>query len=189
MAINLTHNSRLYCNNSLLSQALKLLLLKKEIVVTIESTTDTPKTGTSLPAFTHNHFLVYGETTLLEFISEFFPDPRTLPLDPTSRAIHRMLIQTALKDLYPLCDKDHEDLIPTLNESAQALSNHNYFLNNQIYTIDCVLAPVIWRVMSKPGLHPAFITYTHRLRKFFDNKTEEQKVILETNHTEYTQWA
>lgn len=188
MALNLTHTSTLYITeNSLISKALELLLLKKEVVVRI-SYEDVPAPDATAPAFVHNNFLVFGPMNTLEFLIEFFPEPRTFPNDPTSRAIHRMLFTAIIDQLYPLCNTPAE-LIPKLNELESGLQDTNYFLNNNIYAVDCLLAPLLSRALGYTGLSPRLVRYATRLDAFFWERKQAHKQAYKQLKVDNPSWT
>ena len=188
MAINLKHSSTLYVNHfDPITKALELLLIKKEVIVTL-SYDPVPAANVHAPAFTHNKFLVFGPLNTLEFLIDFFPEPRAFPNDPTNRAIHRMVITDILDNMYPLYDTNLEELSRKLNASVTAITDTDFFLNNSVYAIDCLLAPLLCKCLPTNNLAPELIRYTMRLEEFFEKKKRAQEIYEIQQRAEYSSW-
>lgn len=169
MAIDLRDSSTLYTrDNCLFGQALKLLLQHKGMLVQHAPCLPDAVSHCELPAFVHNKFLVSGRIALFEFLCERFPDPAVMPLDPTNRAIHRMVIVRIVSNWYILAKENADNtLIQQINESKSAISSTKYFLSKTLGAIDIFLFPLLIKYIDNPALHPTFKNYALRLQNKF----------------------
>ncbi|RIZ65504.1 MAG: stringent starvation protein A [Methylococcales bacterium] len=114
--------------------------------------------GTS-PTLIERDLVLYDSRIIMEYLDERFPHPPLHQMDPVSRANARMLIKRIDQEWYQLLD---EILFSGEKKSARAkkllresiLSNEPifaarpYFMNDEFSLIDCVTAPLLWRLPS-----------------------------------------
>jgi RNA polymerase-associated protein len=114
--------------------------------------------GTS-PTLIERDLVLYDSRIIMEYLDERFPHPPLHQMDPVSRANARMLIKRIDQDWYQLLD---EILFSGEKKSARAkkllresilsaepiFAAHPYFMNDEFSLIDCVIAPLLWRLPS-----------------------------------------
>ena len=98
--------------------------------------------------------VLYEEQIIMEYLDERFPHPPLMPVDPVSRANNRLFRYRIKRDIYGLIDRLGEG---TSDESRRELRDHltavspmflhkPYFMSDEFSLVDCLLAPVLWRL-------------------------------------------
>ena len=101
--------------------------------------------------------VLYDAQIIMEYLDERFPHPPLMPVDPVSRAGNRQLRFRVIKDLYSLLeDIEGEDetaaanarknMRDNLTAIAPAFAQKPYFMSDDYTLIDCLLAPLLWRI-------------------------------------------
>ena len=101
--------------------------------------------------------VLYDAQIIMEYLDERFPHPPLMPVDPVSRASNRQLRFRVMKDLYSLLDDIEGDdetaatsakknLHDNLTAIAPAFIQKPYFMSDDYTLIDCLLAPLLWRL-------------------------------------------
>ena len=101
--------------------------------------------------------VLYDAQIIMEYLDERFPHPPLMPVDPVSRASNRQVRFRVFNDLYSLLDDiEGEDQIAaanaiknmrdTLTAIAPAFVHKPYFMSDEYTLIDCLLAPLLWRI-------------------------------------------
>ncbi len=114
--------------------------------------------GTS-PTFVERDLVLYDSRIIMEYLDERFPHPPLHQMDPVSRANARMIIKRIDQDWYG----QYEEILISgekkslrarkmLKESimsAEAIfAARPYFMSDEFSLIDCVVAPLLWRMPS-----------------------------------------
>ena len=114
--------------------------------------------GTS-PKFVERDLVLYDSRIIMEYLDERFPHPPLHQMDPVSRANARMIIKRIDQDWYG----QYEEILISgekkslrarkmLKESimsAEAIfAARPYFMSDEFSLIDCVVAPLLWRMPS-----------------------------------------
>lgn len=186
MAINLSHTSKFYVNSGdFFCEALEFILLKKGIIVDIKYD-NPPRKDLQPPTFIHNNFTVFGRWNVLEFLLDFFPEPRAFPDTPMDRATHRMLI----RNLVNLC-YDAPDLgivYKRINDLEYALTDTKYILNNHVYAIDCFIAPFLGMLTCGSHLTPRIQEYIWDLTEYFKDAVQDRAKYVKIQKAEEPSW-
>lgn len=114
--------------------------------------------GTS-PTLIERELVLYDSRIIMEYFDERFPHPPLHQMDPVSRATARMLIKRIDQDWYKLLDeittsgekksaKAKKALRDSLLAAAPVFADRPYFMSDEFSLIDCVLAPLLWRLPS-----------------------------------------
>lgn len=115
----------------------------------------------SLPTLVDRHLVLYEVKVIMEYLDERFPHPPLLPVYPVARAKCRLIMYRFARDFYSLMHqiqdvqtKKTQGKLELLQESLQSgfvgladvFSSSKYFLSNDFTLIDCVIAPLLWRL-------------------------------------------
>jgi stringent starvation protein A len=101
--------------------------------------------------------VLYDAEIIMEYLDERFPHPPLMPVDPVSRASNRQVRFRLMTDLYSLLDDlegDDENAAANARKSlrdhltaiAPAFTQKPYFMSDEYSLIDCLLAPLLWRI-------------------------------------------
>ena len=130
------------------------------------------------PTLVERDLVIYDARIIMEYLDERFPYPPLHQMDPVSRAKARMIIKRIDQDWYQLLDeiihsgeKKSARSKKLLKESLQAslpiFEETAYFMSNEYSLIDCVMAPLLWRLPSLgidiEALGSPIVDYAERL--------------------------
>ena len=101
--------------------------------------------------------VLYDAQIMMEYLDERYPHPPLMPVDPVSRANNRQLRYRVIRDLFSvLSDLDSSNDIAAANARktikdnllviAPIFAQHEYFMSDEYSLVDCVLAPILWRL-------------------------------------------
>ena len=112
----------------------------------------------SIPTLTDRELVIYDSGVIIEYLDERYPHPPLMPVSPVDRAKIRLalvsleadIVSTAIQLDAELGTKNENSLRKKLksmlNASLDLFSSNKYFLNDELTVIDCVLAPILWRL-------------------------------------------
>ena len=109
----------------------------------------------SVPTLIDRELVLYEARIIMEYLDERFPHPPLLPVYPVARAETRKMMHRIDNDWYQLIknitnDVDVETSRQHLLESLVSLepifADKPYFLSDEFSLLDCVLAPLLWRL-------------------------------------------
>ncbi|OGO90069.1 MAG: stringent starvation protein A [Coxiella sp. RIFCSPHIGHO2_12_FULL_42_15] len=110
----------------------------------------------TLPTLVDRELVLYNAQIIMEYLDERFPHPPLLPVYPVSRAKSRLMIYRIERDWYNLVNmierRDTEadaarlELKNALMTVIPVFSNSPYFLSEDFTLVDCVIAPLLWRL-------------------------------------------
>ena len=112
----------------------------------------------SLPTLTDRELVIYDSGVIIEYLDERYPHPPLMPVSPVDRAKIRLalvsleadIVSTAIELDAALGSRNENSLRKKLksmlNASLDLFSSNMYFLNDELTVIDCVLAPILWRL-------------------------------------------
>ena len=147
----------------------------------------------SIPTLTDRELVIYDSRVIIEYLDERYPHPPLMPVSPVDRAKIRLalvslesdIVSTAIELDGALGTKNENSLRKKLksmlNSSLDLFSETNYFLNDDFTVIDCVLAPILWRLgyfgISLGSEHKAITNYMERVfsRETFQNSLSEDE--------------
>jgi len=112
----------------------------------------------SLPTLIDRELVLYDSRVIVEYLDERYPHPPLMPVSPVDRAKLRLGLATLERDIVePAVALDN--VLGTRAENAhrkklksQILSSSDlfgfqrYFLSDEFTIVDCVLAPILWRL-------------------------------------------
>ena len=112
----------------------------------------------SIPTLTDRELVIYDSRVIIEYLDERYPHPPLMPVSPVDRAKIRLVLASLDADIVSSAiDLDgalgtknenslRKKLKSMLNASLDLFSQNKYFLNDELTVIDCVLAPILWRL-------------------------------------------
>ncbi len=131
------------------------------------------------PTLVDRDLALYDPRVICEYLDERFPHPPLMPIDPVSRAKSKLVISRIERDWYGLMHQleraDRRRRPPIRRQLAESLlagadvfdTGRQYFLSDDITMMDCVLAPVLWRLghygVELPAGASAVAAYAERL--------------------------
>ncbi len=148
-----------------IGHSVRIVLAEKDINVEINYVTDEQRPEelndlnpyNTLLTLIDRDLVLYDAQIIMEYLDERFPHPPLMPVDPVSRASNRQLRYRVITDLYSLLeDIEGEDaaaaasarknLKDNLTAIAPAFAQKPYFMSDDYTLIDCLLAPLLWRL-------------------------------------------
>ena len=191
----------------IMSHCARLVVQEKGVPAEIEyyDPTDPPEdllelnpNGTA-PTLVERDLVLYDARIIMEYLDERFPHPALHQMDPVARANARMLIKRIDQDWYPLLDeiqtlgdkknsKSKKMLKESLLAAAPVFEASSYFMSDDYSMIDCVMAPLLWRLPSVgidiPSLGKGITGYASRLfsrKAFQESLSVDEKSMIATN--------
>ena len=133
----------------------------------------------SLPTLVDRELALYEPNIMMEYLDERFPHPPLLPVYPVARAQSRLLMHRIQKDWCGCVDTildgsasaaeiegARKELRESLTATAPIFDEKPFFLNDEFTIVDCLVAPVLWRLgMMKVELKDKA---SHSLQKYKD---------------------
>ena len=156
----------LYSDNvNPVGHSVRIVLAEKDINVEVNYISDDDRPEelndlnpyNSLLTLVDRDLVLYDAQIIMEYLDERFPHPPLMPVDPVSRASNRQLRYRVINDLYSLIDEIEGDdaavaanakksLKDNLTAIAPAFAQKPYFMSDEYTLIDCLLAPLLWRL-------------------------------------------
>jgi RNA polymerase-associated protein len=109
----------------------------------------------SVPTLIDRDLVLYEARIIMEYLDERFPHPPLLPVYPVARAETRKMMHRVEQDWYVLMnaildnqkvDEARAHLFDSLTSLDPVFSDKSYFLSDEFSLLDCVLAPLLWRL-------------------------------------------
>jgi len=110
----------------------------------------------TLPTLVDRDLVLYNAQVIMEYLDERFPHPPLLPVYPVARAKSRLMMHRIRHDWYALyhkIERNVSDVDTARRELQQALvglapvfGDSPYFLSEDFTLVDCVIAPLLWRL-------------------------------------------
>lgn len=102
---------------------------------------------------------LYYPQVIVEYLDERYPYPPLMPVEPVARALNRQMRSRMKHDLYDVVGrlKDKNEIAAAaarklfqdnLSVIASMLAQKPFFYSDELTLMDCVLAPMIWRLPS-----------------------------------------
>lgn len=155
----------------------------------------------TLPTLVDRELVLYHSQVIMEYLDERFPHPPLLPVYPVARAKSRLMMHRIENDWYTLyksiINNPHtdiaaharRDLRESLTSLAPVFAEMEYFLSEEFSLVDCVVAPLLWRLpmleIELPAKQAKIIeTYAERIfeRDSFEvSLTESEREIRESD--------
>lgn len=111
------------------------------------------------PTLIERDLVLYDSRIIMEYLDERFPHPPLHQMDPVSRANTRMVIKRIDQEWYSLLDeilnsgekksaRAKKMLKEHLQTAIPAFAARPFFMSDEFSLIDCVIAPLLWRLPS-----------------------------------------
>lgn len=143
------------------------------------------------PTLIDRDLVLYEARIIMEYLDERFPHPPLLPVYPVARAESRKMMHRIEYDWYSLMHRinNHQDvdgardeLLTSLSSLEPVFADKPYFLSEEFSLLDCVLAPLFWRLpelgVTIPedckGLH-GYMQRVFKREAFRSSLTEQEK--------------
>lgn len=127
----------------------------------------------SVPTLIDRDLVLYESKVIMEYFDERFPHPPLMPADPISRARIRLMLYRIDHEWYRLLGdtprsvispKTRKILIKDLTVLSPAFEKTPFFMNEEFSLLDCVLAPLLWRLPAlEIKLSPQIQEYSNRI--------------------------
>jgi len=184
-----------------LSHCARLAIYEKGITADIEffDATNPPEDLLELnptsvsPTLVERDLVLYDSRIIIEYLDERFPHPPLHQMDPVARANARMIVKRIDEDWYRLLGeiinsgekksaRAKKMLKESLIASAPIFEAHPFFMSDEYSLMDCVMAPLLWRLPSLgidiKQLGTAISIYAERLfsrEAFQQSLSDEEK--------------
>ena len=193
----------LYSGNTCIrSHQVRIVLAEKGILTEINNVEDSivPEDlmalnpYVSLPTLIDRELILYDSRVIVEYLDERYPHPPLMPVSPVDRAKLRLGLATLERDIVePAVALDlvigtrtenaqRKKLKSILISSADLFSVQPYFLSNDFTIVDCVIAPILWRLnlfgIELPGNQKSIDAYMERIFSrvaFKESMTEDEE--------------
>ncbi|HEB86651.1 MAG TPA: stringent starvation protein A [Gammaproteobacteria bacterium] len=147
-----------------------------------------------VPTLVDRDLVLYEHLVIMEYLDERFPHPPLMPVDPVARACNRLMVRRIERDWYSLYkkldsnDRDSAKQRQELRDSLVTISpifeQKPYFMSDEFSLIDCVMAPLLWRLpqvgVELPPSAKPLMGYAARLFErdsFMESLSELEKEI------------
>ncbi|MES2204734.1 MAG: glutathione S-transferase N-terminal domain-containing protein [Pseudomonadota bacterium] len=148
----------------------------------------------TLPTLVDRDLVLFNTQVVMEYLDERFPHPPLLPIYPVARARARLMMCRIEKEWYSLgnfilanpdsveADAAREKLTQSLLDVAKIFGDSAYFLNDEFSLIDCMVAPLLWRLekmkisLASPKAKPiqAYMKKIFERESFLASLTEKE---------------
>ena len=148
----------------------------------------------SLPTLIDRELILYDSRVIVEYLDERYPHPPLMPVSPVERAKLRLGLVTIERDFVePAVALDlvlgtrvenahRKKLKSLLTSSADLFGIQRFFLNDDFTIVDCVIAPILWRLnlfgIELPGNQESIDAYMERIFSrvaFKESMTEDEE--------------
>ena len=148
----------------------------------------------SLPTLIDRELILYDSRVIVEYLDERYPHPPLMPVSPVERAKLRLGLVTIERDFVePAVALDlvlgtrvenahRKKLKSLLTSSADLFGIQRFFLNDDFTIVDCVIAPILWRLnlfgIELPGNQKSIDAYMERIFSriaFKESMTEDEE--------------
>ena len=149
-----------------------------------------------VPTLVDRDLVLYEHQVIMEYLDERFPHPPLMPVDPVSRAQHRLMMYRIERDWYTLAkklknketadDATRRALRDSLTGVSPIFEQKPYFMSDEFSLLDCAIAPLLWRLpllgIELPPQAKALLSYAERMfdrESFKESLTEGEKEMLD----------
>jgi stringent starvation protein A len=141
--------------------------------------------------------VLYEPQIIMEYLDERFPHPPLMPVDPVSRAQSRLFRFRIQRDVYVCVQQMYDEQKSVVEAARKALrdnltaiapifSQRKFFMSDDYSLVDCLMAPVLWRLPSfgvkLPAQAKAMTAYGEALferEAFASSLTETERELNE----------
>lgn len=149
------------------SHRVRIVLAEKGVTVDIVNVTEANKPEdlaqlnpyNEVPTLADRELSLFQANVIMEYLDERFPHPPLLPVYPVARAQSRQLIHRIERDWCGHVDalikgvekeaslaKHRKELRDTLVALNPLFADKPFFLSEEFTLVDCVVAPILWRL-------------------------------------------
>jgi RNA polymerase-associated protein len=149
-----------------------------------------------VPTLVDRDLVLYEHRVIMEYLDERFPHPPLMPVDPVSRAQHRLMMYRIERDWYTLAKKlknketADDDTRRALRDSLTSVSpifeQKSFFMSDEFSLLDSAIAPLLWRLpllgVELPPAAKPLLNYAERMfdrESFKESLTEGEKEMLD----------
>jgi RNA polymerase-associated protein len=111
----------------------------------------------TVPTLVDRELRLYESSIIMEYLDERFPHPPLMPIDPVTRAHARLFMYRINQDWYSLmikiirgnaqeAEQARQALRSSLLETVPVFAANHFFMNEDFSLIDCIVAPLLWRL-------------------------------------------
>jgi len=124
----------------------------------------------SIPTLIDRDLVLYEARIIMEYLDERFPHPPLLPVYPVARAETRKMMHRIETEWYSLMkcilkgdkvEQAREYLQESLISLEPVFADKVFFLSEEFSLLDCILAPMLWRLPALGITIPADATALH----------------------------
>ena len=111
-----------------------------------------------VPTLVDRDLVLYEHRVIMEYLDERFPHPPLMPVDPVSRAQHRLMLHRIERDWYSLAkklrnketanDAVRKELRDSLTSVSPIFEQKPFFMSDEFSLLDCAIGPLLWRLPS-----------------------------------------
>jgi RNA polymerase-associated protein len=151
------------------SQRVRIVLAEKDISAEIKESNSEDVSDEilsispyhKLPILVDRDLAIHDPSVMMEYLDERFPHPPLLPVYPVERANSRTLMLRIDREWCPLIDalvsrentdkeliKIREELLHEIFSIAPTFKEFKFFMSNEFTLVDCLFAPILWRLPS-----------------------------------------
>ena len=151
------------------SQRVRIVLAEKDISAEIKESNSEDVSDEilsispyhKLPILVDRDLAIHDPSVMMEYLDERFPHPPLLPVYPVERANSRTLMLRIDREWCPLIDalvsrektdkeliKIREELLHEISSIAPTFKEFKFFMSNEFTLVDCLFAPILWRLPS-----------------------------------------
>jgi len=145
-----------------------------------------------VPTLVDRELVLYEHRVIMEYLDERFPHPPLMPVDPVSRASHRLMMYRIERDWYTLAkllrnknsatDAVRKELRDSLTTVSPIFEQKPFFMGEEFSLLDCAIAPLLWRLPSYgielPPVARPLLDYAERMfdrESFKESLTDGEK--------------
>ncbi|MCH9644079.1 MAG: stringent starvation protein A [Gammaproteobacteria bacterium] len=144
----------------------------------------------TLPTLVDRDLVLYQAQVIMEYLDERFPHPPLLPVYPVARAKNRLMSYRIERDWYRLVKQLHDDNQATVDAAREELrsglialqpvfADMPYFLSEEFTLVDCVIAPLLWRLPLYGIEIPNSVKAIHKYQERVFNRDSFQASLTE----------
>ncbi len=147
-----------------------------------------------VPTLVDRDLVLYQSQVIMEYLDERFPHPPLMPVDPVSRAQHRLMLHRIERDWYGLArqlrdknkapDAVRKELRDSLVSVSPIFEQKPYFMSDEFSLLDCAITPLLWRLpylgIELPASAKPLLKYAERMfdrESFRESLTEGEREL------------
>lgn len=155
----------------------------------------------TLPTLIDRDLIINQSNVIMEYLDERFPHPPLLPVYPINRAKLRLMVYRIEQDWYgqadileknPNDEKARRNMVALIRKIIPMLGDFEYFMSEEFSLLDCVLAPLFWRMprygIDLKEISPVVDEYARRIfaRNCFEvSLTKAESLIRENEFNDF----